>query len=183
MLCCLSLSRFSFVVPAITTCFCPSLTSGLASKGVLRCGVVYLTSAVLRRMDTLPVLEMVAEEVLWEWDMWRKISGVRTMAAGFSHVSVRAARLIMHCYWKGRGRPASDAPPPEKAIVRILHQAPPTMRTCSLGSASPVRSAARSWDLQASTKYERPATVEEVSCNPYAPCVRERTNCFYQSAA
>ena len=93
----------------------------------------------LRRVtEALPALEVSAEDVSWSWNMRYVTSGARTLAAGFSRVSIRAARLHMDCKWAGRRWNVPDAPSPEAAIVGILRHAPPTLRSCCLGAAPAV---------------------------------------------
>ena len=131
-------------------------------------------------MDTVAALEVVAENVSWRWDM-RCISN-DTLAAGFSHVSIRAASLFMECEWKGRGWNAPAPPSPEEALLGIMRNAPPSMRTCSLCSLSAVEGATQTWDLEMISVYESDPQPHELECNPYSPAHRDRTTCFYQSA-
>jgi len=111
------------------------------------------------------------------------VNGARSIIAGFSHVSVRAARLFMECSWRGRGWGVPDAPSPEEALVGIVCHAPPTMRTCCLGAAAMVEGPAQSWDMEVTSVYERDAQPHELECNPYSPARRFHKTILYQSAA
>ena len=130
--------------------------------------------------DPLPALEVVADQVLWDWHRRSAVRDVHSFVAGFSHVSIWAARLLMDCCSTGY-----DSRAPEETLVGILRDAPPTMRTCSLGAASVAESAARPWKLKMTSVYESDADPEEWSCNPYEPVRtrRDHITTVYHSAA
>ena len=53
---------------------------------------------MLCRMDKLPALEVVADNVMW--GMGPAISGDNTLVAVFAHVSIRTADLLLKCEWE-----------------------------------------------------------------------------------
>jgi len=128
----------------------------------------------------LPALEVIADQVIWDWYRRSAVGDAHSFIAGFSHVSIRAAGLLMDCCSTGY-----DSRAPEETLADILRDAPPTLRTCSLGAAAVVDSAARPWKLKMTSVYESDADPEEWSCNPYEPVriQRDRTTTVYHSAA
>ena len=114
----------------------------------------------MRRTDAPPMtLEVAADIVHWDWDGWWPVvgqhggvNGPATIASAVSQVSVRTARLEMHCV----GEPANisgpgpcTSPTPEEALGRILHHAAPALRACSLGPAcTPDSAGPQSWRVE-----------------------------------
>ena len=92
-------------------------------------------------MDALPALEVIADTVIWDWDLSAaagrhgRVADASTVASGFSHVSVRAPSLQLN-FWNedvfNGGFQIGDIPP-EEALIAIVCHAPPTLRGCSLG--------------------------------------------------
>ena len=112
----------------------------------------HMRSAGMR--PVIPVLEVAADELLWSWDMWAAVNGDNTLVAGFSHVSVRTARLYMDCHSDPHHDDDDDeGPSAEEALVGIVRHAPPAMRTCSVGFASLPDDTEPTWDLELKATY------------------------------
>ena len=104
-----------------------------------------------------PALEVAADFVYWGWGTHATGPGhnpvvANTVAAGFSHVSVRTAHLELEYE---QDQSALAPPSLEEAIINTVRYAPPTMRTCTLGLASVLsrhRGGPQCWRLQLSDR-------------------------------
>ena len=106
------------------------------------------------RMDKLPALEVVADEVEWDYDMGAAISGDNTLVVGFSHVSIRTAHLLIKCEWQfGENSAPFRGPKADEVLVSIVQHAPPTLRTCRLGFASVIDDGDHTWKLELRAGY------------------------------
>ena len=83
----------------------------------------------VRRMDTLPALEVVADSVEWNWEVGEDVNGGDTVVAGFSHVSIRTAHLLIRCNPDDTDSVQEETPTAAEALVGIVDYAPPTLQT------------------------------------------------------
>ena len=108
--------------------------------------------AGMRRMNAPPALEVAAHDTWLDSDMCDEGSAAPTLAAGFSHVSIRTAELHMDLYrdpspWVGCTPDAVTSA--QQVLVGILRYAPPTLRGCTIGLAPLQDSTAQQLVLEA----------------------------------